>query len=64
MKMKMKMKKAITKIIVSIILAGTILLSGCSSTTMIKSTHSGAKVYLDGESVGKTPYSHTDSKII
>jgi len=48
----------------SIILAGTILLSSCASTTMILSTPSGAKVYLNGEHVGKTPYSHTDTKIV
>ena len=31
---------------------------------MIQSTPNGAKVYLDGETVGKTPYSHTDTKIV
>lgn len=58
------MKKTITLKIASIILAGTVLLSSCASTTMIQSTPSGAKLYLDGENVGKTPYSHTDTKIV
>ncbi len=57
-------KKTITTKTVSLVLAGTILLSSCVSTTMIQSTPSGAKVYLNGESVGKTPYSHTDTKIV
>lgn len=38
-------------------------LSSCASTTMIESIPSGAKVYMDGESVGTTPYLHEDSKI-
>ena len=58
------MKKAITLKTISIILAGTVLLSSCASTTMIQSTPSGAKVYLNEENVGKTPYSHTDTKIV
>ena len=58
------MKKSITTKAASVILAGTILLSSCASTTMIQSTPNGAKVYLDGETVGKTPYSHTDTKIV
>ena len=58
------MKKTITLKMASIIFAGTVLLSSCASTTMIRSTPSGAKVYLDGEIVGKTPYSHTDTKIV
>lgn len=41
-----------------------LLFSGCASTTMIESIPSGAKLYLDGEPVGKTPYPMTDEKII
>jgi PEGA domain-containing protein len=63
-KRKHKMKNAITLKTISIILAGTVLLSSCASTTMIQSTPSGAKVYLNQETVGKTPYSHTDTKIV
>ena len=38
-------------------------MSGCSSTTLIQSVPNGAKLYLDGESVGTTPYSLRDTKI-
>ncbi len=56
-------KKFILKA-VSLILGGIILFSSCASTTLIQSTPSGAKVYLDGEAVGETPYSLTDTKIV
>ncbi len=48
---------------VSLLLAVCVLASSCASTTMIQSTPSGAKVYLNGEAVGVTPYEHTDTKI-
>ena len=57
-------KKTITTKTVSMFLAATILLSSCASTTMIQSNPSGAKLYLNGESVGATPYTHTDTKIV
>jgi hypothetical protein len=38
------------------------LLVSCSGTTKISSFPGGAKVYIDDEFKGKTPYSHTDSK--
>ncbi len=41
-----------------------ILFSSCASTTMIQSVPSGATVYINGENVGVTPYSHTDTKIV
>ncbi|MCF8360775.1 MAG: PEGA domain-containing protein [Prolixibacteraceae bacterium] len=41
-----------------------VLFTSCASTTMIESIPSGAKLYLDGEPVGTTPYSMTDEKII
>jgi hypothetical protein len=31
---------------------------------MIQSTPSGAKVYVDGQPVGSTPYTHRDTKIV
>ena len=34
------------------------------STTVIQSSPSGAKLYLDGQSVGITPYTYSDKKII
>ncbi|HLU94274.1 MAG TPA: PEGA domain-containing protein [Membranihabitans sp.] len=48
----------------SLFLAALILFSSCASTTMIQSTPDGAKLYLNGESVGTTPYSHRDTKIV
>ncbi len=59
----MKKKKMTTKAI-SLLIAGSILFTSCASTTMILSNPSGARVYLNGESVGTTPYSHTDKKIV
>lgn len=57
------MKKMTVKTI-AILLSTSILLISCSSTTMIQSYPSGAKVYLDGEPVGTTPYTHRDAKIV
>jgi hypothetical protein len=57
-----KMKK-ITRY-TSLFLALSILLASCSSTTLIQSTPTQAKVYLNSELVGETPYRHTDSKIV
>lgn len=48
----------------AVFLAGCILLASCSSKTLIQSNPSGAKVYLNGEAVGTTPYAHEDSKIV
>lgn len=48
----------------ALFLAGCILLVSCSSKTLIQSNPSGAKVYLNGEAVGTTPYSHEDTKIV
>lgn len=48
----------------AVVLSTTILLSSCASTTMIQSTPSGAKLYMNGEQVGTTPYTHTDTKIV
>jgi hypothetical protein len=49
---------------VSFFLACTMFLASCSSSTMIVSNPPDAKLYLDGEFVGKTPYKHRDSKIV
>ena len=40
-----------------------VLCASCSSSTLIHSIPSGAKLYLDGEPVGRTPYRHTDTRI-
>ena len=48
----------------SMVLAIFLFLMSCSSTTIIQSNPSGAKVYLNGEVVGNTPYTHSDTKIV
>lgn len=45
-------------------LAIVILLPGCTSTTLIKSIPSKSKVYIDGEYMGETPYTYSDSRIL
>jgi hypothetical protein len=35
-------------------------LFGCSSSTLIKSNPPGAKLYLDGQLKGETPYPYSD----
>lgn len=47
-----------------VFLAFAFFLGSCSSTTLIQSVPSGAKVFVDGESAGYTPYKYTDEKII
>lgn len=59
----MKTISTITKS-ASLFLASAILFTSCASTTMIHSTPAGAKLYLDGENVGTTPYKHSDTKIL
>lgn len=49
---------------ISLFLAFAILFASCSSTTMIQSIPSKAKLYIDGQFVGETPYTHRDSKIV
>jgi hypothetical protein len=51
------------KTLVALITAIVFLIS-CTSTTMIESIPSGAKIYIDGKLAGTTPYTHTDDKII
>jgi hypothetical protein len=38
--------------------------ASCASTTMIQSQPSGARIYLDGQPAGVTPYTMTDTKIV
>jgi len=54
----MKKTKLLSKAI-SLMLAGAILFASCSSSTLIQSSPSGAKVYLNGEYAGVTPYTPT-----
>ena len=54
--------KSILKFL-SIALVASILFTSCASSTLIQSYPTGAKVYINGEPCGVTPYWHTDSKI-
>lgn len=58
------MKNSISYLSISLILSTVLFFSGCSSSTMIKSIPSGAKVYINGEPVGTTPYLYSDTKIM
>ena len=53
-----------SKSVAAALLAGTVLFSSCVSSTVIQSVPSAAKVYIDGEPKGTTPYNHSDTKII
>lgn len=59
----MKTSPNISKTIARL-LVGSILFSSCASSTVIQSYPSGAKVYLNNEPVGVTPYKHRDTKIV
>ena len=39
-------------------------LIACAGTTQIKSEPTGADLFVDGEKVGKTPYTYTDTRIV
>ncbi|MDP4277108.1 MAG: PEGA domain-containing protein [Bacteroidota bacterium] len=60
--MKQKHRYAFVALVVLCLIST--LLTGCGSTTLIRSVPSGAKVYMNGEPVGVTPYEHYDTKII
>lgn len=45
-------------------LASLILLESCTSSTVIQSRPTGAKLYLNNALVGTTPYTHSDTKIV
>lgn len=48
----------------AILLAATVLFASCSSATLIQSDPNGAKLYMNGEYMGVTPYSYSDTKIV
>lgn len=48
----------------ALLLAVVVLFSSCSSTTLIQSIPSGAKLYMNGEYMGVTPFTYTDTKIV
>lgn len=45
-------------------LAVLLFMASCSSTTLISSYPSGAKIYINDEFVGVTPYKYKDTKIV
>lgn len=48
----------------ALLVAVAVLFASCSSNTLIQSDPSGAKVYMNGEYKGVTPYSYSDTKIV
>src|SRR5687767_8644360 len=58
------MKPSIALRIVAAVTIGSTLLGACASTTVIRSNPPGAKVFLDDQPVGVTPYAMTDTKIV
>jgi len=53
----------IAAVMLSLIILSASIMS-CSSTTMIYSSPEGAKVYVNDEVKGTTPYKHTDKVIV
>jgi len=49
---------------IAFVLAMSILLISCSSTTMLTTIPKNAKVYINDEYAGTTPYEYKDSKIM
>jgi len=50
--------------ITSLIIIFFVLLSSCSSFTLIDSNPPGANLYINGNFVGKTPHNYSDKKIV
>lgn len=60
----MNMKSLYSIRVTALSMAVILFLSSCSSSTIIRSEPPGARVYLNGQEVGKTPYTMTDEKIV
>ncbi len=58
------MKKKLFLQTTALMLAILFLFSACASTTIINSIPGGARLYIDGEPVGNTPYTYSDTKIV
>lgn len=58
------LQKSIFMKTAAMLLAIAVLFSSCSSTTLIQSIPSGAKVYMNGEYKGVTPLTYSDTKIV
>lgn len=50
--------------LMTVALAGALFLSACTSITLIETIPDGAKVYINDELGGETPYTMVDTKII
>lgn len=48
----------------SLTAAGAVLLANCTSSTIINSQPAGAKLYVNGQYKGTTPYQYSDTKIV
>lgn len=59
------MKSAYSPLFRRVVAANTALclVSGCVSTTLIRTEPSDAVLYVDGSKVGKTPYTYEDTKL-
>lgn len=53
-----------TSALASIFIALSFVMASCSSTTIIQSEPPGARLYLNGVNVGRTPYAHRDTRIV
>ncbi|WP_375445720.1 PEGA domain-containing protein [uncultured Fibrella sp.] len=53
-----------TKTSLSLLAAGVVLFSSCSSSTVITSQPAGAKLFVNGQYKGTTPYQYSDTKIV
>lgn len=50
--------------LITFTLALSLVFAGCTSSTVIRSNVPGAQVFLDGQYVGNTPYTMSDTKIV
>ncbi|MFB6317593.1 PEGA domain-containing protein [Saccharicrinis sp. FJH54] len=59
----MKKQTPLVKV-AAFLMAVTVLFSSCVSSTVIRTLPEGAKLYMNDEFVGLTPYKHKDTKIL
>lgn len=50
--------------LIAVVVATQLGVLGCASSTMIRSVPSNAKLYLNGVFVGRTPYLHSDTRVV
>jgi hypothetical protein len=58
-----KMKRALP-VLCAVLTICCIFFTSCGSSTLIRTVPDGAKVYIDGEPAGVTPFQHYDTKIV